>query len=90
MGNIKKLLDEYQVQNSRLKVENNQLYEQYQMMRVSLDKLQNKYDEGSDREDDILNQLQSYINELNMLKERLKTANEETNRLQFAFNTLQK
>jgi len=60
------------------------------MMRVSLDKLQNKYDEGSDREDDILNQLQSYINELNMLKERLKTANEETNRLQFAFNTLQK
>ena len=59
-------------------------------MRVSLDKLQNKYDEGSDREDDILNQLQSYINELNMLKERLKTANGETNRLQFAFNTLQK
>jgi len=59
-------------------------------MRVSLDKLQNKYDEGNDREDDILNELQSYINEVNMLKERLNTANEESDRLQFAFNTLKK
>ena len=75
MGNIKKLLDEYQIQNSRLKVENNQLYDQYELMKGSLDKMQHKYNENTDREDDILNELQSYINEVNLLKERLHTAN---------------
>lgn len=74
MSNIKKLLSEYQDENSRLKIDNNQLYEQLEILRMNYDKLQVKYDENMEREETILNDLQSYINEVGALKDRLAHA----------------
>lgn len=49
MSNIKKLLGEYQDENSRLKIDNNELYEQLEILRINYDKLQIKYDENMER-----------------------------------------
>lgn len=62
MSNIKKLLQEYQNENSRLKIDNNDLYEQLEITRMNFDKLQMKYEENIEREENILTDLQSYIN----------------------------
>ena len=71
MGSIKKLLDQYQTENSRLKIDNNDLYEQLEMIKTNYDKLQLRYDENISREEDILNDLQIYIDEGSLLKEKL-------------------
>jgi predicted RNase H-like nuclease (RuvC/YqgF family) len=68
MSSIKKLLEEYQNENSRLKIDNNELYEQYEMLRSNSDKLQMRYEESMAREEDIMTDLQSYMDEVNMLK----------------------
>jgi hypothetical protein len=68
MSSIKKLLEEYQNENSRLKIDNNELYEQYEMLRGNSDKLQMRYEESMAREEDIMTDLQSYMDEVNMLK----------------------
>lgn len=41
---------------------------------MNYDKLQVKYDENMEREETILNDLQSYINEVGALKDRLAHA----------------
>lgn len=81
MSNIKKLLEEYQNENSRLKVENSELYEQAETLRINYDKLEIKYDENIDREETILNDLQAYINETNTLKDRLDQSHTEINKV---------
>jgi predicted RNase H-like nuclease (RuvC/YqgF family) len=68
MSSIKKLLEEYQNENSRLKIDNNELYEQYEMLRSNSDKLQMRYEESMAREEDIMTDLQSYMDEVNILK----------------------
>lgn len=77
MSNIKKLLEEYQNENNRLKIENNELYEQAEIIRMNYDKLEIKYDDNIDREESILNDLQSYIHEANTLKDRLDQSHAE-------------
>lgn len=77
MSNIKKLLEEYQNENNRLKIENNELYEQAEIIRMNYDKLEIKYDDNIDREESILNDLQSYINEASTLKDRLDQSHAE-------------
>lgn len=62
------MLEEYQNENSRLKIDNNELYEQYEMLRGNSDKLQMRYEESMAREEDIMTDLQSYMDEVNMLK----------------------
>lgn len=62
------MLEEYQNENSRLKIDNNELYEQYEMLRSNSDKLQMRYEESMAREEDIMTDLQSYMDEVNMLK----------------------
>lgn len=74
MGSIKKLLEEYQNENSRLKIDNNELYEQYEMIRTDSEKMQIRYEEAMIREEDIMSDLQSYIEEVNVLKEKLNAA----------------
>jgi hypothetical protein len=44
MSSIKKLLEEYQKENSRLKIDNSEFYEQLEILRMNYDKLQMKYD----------------------------------------------
>ena len=68
MSSIKKLLEEYQNENRQLKIDNNELYEQYEMLRGNSDKLQMRYEESMAREEDIMTDLQSYMDEVNMLK----------------------
>ncbi len=62
------MLEEYQNENSRLKIDNNELYEQYEMLRSNSDKLQMRYEESMAREEDIMTDLQSYMDEVNILK----------------------
>ncbi len=41
------------------------------MLRINYDKMQIKYEESIDREENILTDLQSYMAEINALKQRL-------------------
>jgi archaellum component FlaC len=90
MGSIKKLLEEYQTDNNRLKVENNELYEDGEIARVNLDKMEAKYDECMEREENLLNDLQSYMAEVNMLKDRLAQANAQLDQIEAAYAALRK
>lgn len=90
MSNIKKLLEEYQNENSRLKIDNNDLYEQSQILRINFDKIQVKYEDCMEREESILNDMQSYISENNMLKDRLGQAHSELDQTEAAFAMLRK
>jgi chromosome segregation ATPase len=90
MSNIKKLLGEYQDENSRLKIDNNEFYEQLEILRMNYDKMQIKYDENIEREETILNDLQSYINEVGVLKDRLAQAHTELDQAESAFVSIRK
>lgn len=88
MGSIKKLLEEYQNENSRLKIDNNDLYEQYEMIRSDYDKLQMRYDEAMMREEDIIADLHANIEETNTLKDKLNVAHRDVMQLETSFASL--
>lgn len=88
MGTIKKLLDQYQTENSRLKVDNNELYQQFEMVRTNYDKLQIRYEEVMEREENIMNDLQAYMDQINSLKEKLNISHNDITQLESAFANL--
>lgn len=88
MGTIKKLLDQYQTENSRLKVDNNELYQQFEMVRTNYDKLQIRYEEVMEREENIMNDLQTYMDQINSLKEKLNISHNDITQLESAFANL--
>lgn len=57
---------------------------------MNFDKMQIKYEEAIEREENILNDLQSYISEGNMLKDRLSQAHSELDQTEAAFANLRK
>ena len=88
MASIKKLLKQYQNQNTKLKVGSHELYEQNEILKLNFDKLEAKYEQNLQNEENILHDLQKYMDELQYYKEKCKNSTSEIDRVEAAYNSL--
>jgi regulator of replication initiation timing len=74
---VKKVVEEYQQENSHLKIQNSEFFEQNEILKMSYEKLEIKLEEMGQHEETLRNEIAAHQQKIAIVEDALKRKTEE-------------